>query len=87
MPGLEQPHDGGPVDEPTAPGPARLRRSAARSKLLASTFIRKTAMTDPDAATPGPSGSTFKTTLIRVIVVQVIALAALALLQLRYTAF
>ena len=42
-------------------------------------------MTDPDAPTPGPSGSTFKTTLIRVIIVQVIALAALALLQLRYT--
>jgi hypothetical protein len=42
-------------------------------------------MTDPDAAPPGPSGSTFKTTLIRVFIVQAIALAALALLQLRYT--
>jgi len=42
-------------------------------------------MTDPDAATPEPKGSTFKITLIRVFIVQAIALAALALLQLRYT--
>jgi len=42
-------------------------------------------MTDRDSTTPEPTGSTFKATLIRVIVVQVIALALLALLQLRYT--
>jgi hypothetical protein len=41
-------------------------------------------MTNEDTSTIEPARSTFKTTLIRVLVVQVIALAVLALIQLRY---
>ena len=42
-------------------------------------------MTNEDEPASEARPSTFKTTLIRVLVVQVVALAVLALLQLRYT--
>ncbi len=42
-------------------------------------------MTNEDTSGIEPPRSTFKTTLIRVLVVQVVALAVLALIQLRYT--
>jgi len=41
-------------------------------------------MTNDDTPAGEGSNSTFKTTLIRVLVVQVITLAVLALIQLRY---
>ena len=41
-------------------------------------------MTNEDAPPVEAPSSTFKTTLIRVLVVQVVALTVLALLQLRY---
>ena len=41
-------------------------------------------MTNEDAPESEAASSTFKTTLIRVLVVQVIALAVLAVIQLRY---
>ena len=43
-------------------------------------------MTNEDSTTPEAGRSTFKTTLIRVLIVQVVALALLALLQLTYPA-
>ncbi len=41
-------------------------------------------MTNEDAPSSEARRSTFKTTLIRVLVVQVVALTVLALIQLRY---
>ena len=57
-----------------------------RSKLagLGSSPFPDLAMTKEDEPASGALSSTFKTTLIRVLVVQVVALALLALLQIRY---